>query len=99
MMITFGSTFDVVDIPEEIKAEAAELRVSLLKRLLLMTKNLLEKYLEDEDSITEDEVHAALRAAVMDMSIIPMICGSAFKNKGVQFLLDCCMSLFTFSSR
>jgi elongation factor G len=44
--------------------------------------------MEDEDSITEDEVHAALRAAVMDMSIIPMVCGSAFKNKGVQFLLD-----------
>jgi elongation factor G len=44
--------------------------------------------MEDEDSITEDEVHAALRSAVMDMSIIPMICGSAFKNKGVQFLLD-----------
>ena len=44
--------------------------------------------MEDEDSITEEEVHAALRAAVMDMSIIPMICGSAFKNKGVQFLLD-----------
>ena len=48
----------------------------------------LYKYMEDEDSITEDEVHAALRAAVMDMSIIPMVCGSAFKNKGVQFLLD-----------
>ena len=44
--------------------------------------------MEDEDSITEDEVHAALRSAVMDMAIIPMICGSAFKNKGVQFLLD-----------
>ncbi len=44
--------------------------------------------MEDEDSITEDEVHNALRAAVMDMAIIPMICGSAFKNKGVQFLLD-----------
>ena len=44
--------------------------------------------MEDEDSITEDEIHAALRAAVMDMAIIPMICGSSFKNKGVQFLLD-----------
>ena len=53
--------------------------------------------MEDEDSITEEEVHAALRAAVMDMAIIPMICGSAFKNKGVQFLIRCCMSLFTFS--
>merc|ERR1711991_796081 len=53
-----------------------------------MGENLLEKFMEDDDSITEEEVHAALRAAVMDMSIIPMICGSAFKNKGVQFLLD-----------
>src|SRR5690554_6991872 len=44
--------------------------------------------MEDEDSITEEEVHAALRAAVMDMSIIPMVCGSSFKNKGVQFLID-----------
>ena len=44
--------------------------------------------MEDEDSITEEEIHKALRAAVMDMAIIPMICGSAFKNKGVQFLLD-----------
>ena len=51
-------------------------------------ENLLEKYFEDPDSITEDEVHNALRAATQEMSIIPMICGSSFKNKGVQFLLD-----------
>ncbi len=51
-------------------------------------EELMEKFFEDEDSITEDEVHAALRAAVMDRAIIPMICGSSFKNKGVQFLLD-----------
>ncbi|MGA0987841.1 MAG: elongation factor G, partial [Flavobacteriaceae bacterium] len=51
-------------------------------------ESLMEKFFVDEDSITEEEVHAALRAAVMDMSIIPMICGSSFKNKGVQFLLD-----------
>ena len=49
---------------------------------------LLEKFFDDPDSITEDEVHEALRKATQDMSIIPMICGSAFKNKGVQFLLD-----------
>ena len=55
--------------------------------------------MEDEDSITEEEIHAALRAAVMDMSIIPMVAGSAFKNKGVQFLLRCRMSLFTISCR
>ena len=83
-----GSTFDVVDIPEELKEEAKMLRGKLIEEVAGYDENLLEKYMEDEDSITEDEVHAALRSAVMDMSIIPMICGSAFKNKGVQFLLD-----------
>ncbi|MBA6155590.1 elongation factor G [Tenacibaculum sp. S7007] len=85
---TQGATFDIVDIPEELKEEAAMLRGKLIEEVAAYDENLLEKYMEDENSITEDEVHAALRAAVMDMSIIPMICGSAFKNKGVQFLLD-----------
>ena len=83
-----GSTFDVVDIPEDLKEEAKILRGKLIEEVAAYDEDLLEKYMEDEDSITEDEVHTALRAAVMDMSIIPMICGSAFKNKGVQFLLD-----------
>ena len=83
-----GSTFDVVEIPEELKEEARELRGKLIEEVAAYDENLLEKYMEDEDSITEEEVHAALRAAVMDMSIIPMVCGSSFKNKGVQFLLD-----------
>jgi elongation factor G len=85
---TQGATFDIIDIPEDLKEEAAELRGKLIEEVAAYDENLLEKYMEDEDSITEEEVHAALRAAVMDMSIIPMICGSAFKNKGVQFLLD-----------
>ncbi|CAH8291823.1 elongation factor G [Mariniflexile fucanivorans] len=85
---TQGATFDVIEIPEELKAEAKMLRGKLIEEVAAYDENLLEKYMEDEDSITEDEVHAALRAAVMDMSIIPMICGSSFKNKGVQFLLD-----------
>jgi elongation factor G len=85
---SMGSTFDVIDIPEDLKAEAAEYRGKLIEEVAAYDENLLEKYMEDENSITEEEVHAALRAAVMDMSIIPMICGSAFKNKGVQFLLD-----------
>ncbi|WP_394420710.1 elongation factor G [Tenacibaculum mesophilum] len=84
----YGSTFDVVEIPEELKEEARELRGKLIEEVAAYDENLLEKYMEDEDSITEEEVHAALRAAVMDMSIIPMVCGSSFKNKGVQFLLD-----------
>ncbi|PVW13353.1 elongation factor G [Marixanthomonas spongiae] len=85
---TLGATFDVVDIPDEMKEEARKYRALLIEEVAAYDENLLEKFMEDEDSITEDEVHAALRAAVMDMSIIPMVCGSAFKNKGVQFLLD-----------
>ncbi len=85
---TQGSTFDIIDIPEELKEEAYKYRANLIEEVASYDENLLEKFMEDEDSITEDEVHAALRAAVMDMAIIPMICGSAFKNKGVQFLLD-----------
>jgi elongation factor G len=83
-----GSTFDVVDIPEDMKAEVSEYRAKLIEEVASYDENLLEKFMEDENSITEEEVHTALRAAVMDMAIIPMVCGSSFKNKGVQFLLD-----------
>ena len=85
---TLGATFDVIDIPDELKEEAHKYRALLIEEVASYDESLLEKFMEDENSITEDEVHAALRAAVMDMAIIPMICGSAFKNKGVQFLLD-----------
>ncbi|MBP0903418.1 elongation factor G [Mariniflexile gromovii] len=85
---TQGATFDVIEIPDELKAEAKKYRALLIEEVATYDENLLEKFMEDEDSITEEEVHAALRAAVMDMAIIPMICGSSFKNKGVQFLLD-----------
>ncbi|MCB4799245.1 elongation factor G [Neotamlana laminarinivorans] len=85
---TQGATFDVIEIPEDMKEEARKYRALLIEEVATYDENLLEKFMEDEDSITEEEVHAALRAAVMDMAIIPMICGSAFKNKGVQFLLD-----------
>ncbi|MEO0526874.1 MAG: GTP-binding protein, partial [Bacteroidota bacterium] len=84
----FGSTFDVVDIPSEMEAEVKEYRAALIEAVAEYDEELMEKFFEDEDSITEEEVHAALRAAVMDRAIIPMICGSSFKNKGVQFLLD-----------
>ena len=85
---TQGSTFDIIDIPEDMKEEARKYRALLIEEVATYDENLLEKFMEDEDSITEDEVHAALRAAVMDMAIIPMVCGSSFKNKGVQFFLD-----------
>ncbi len=85
---TQGATFDVIEIPEDMKEDSAKYRALLIEEVASYDENLLEKFMEDEDSITEEEVHNALRAAVMDMAIIPMICGSAFKNKGVQFLLD-----------
>ena len=84
-----GSTFDVVDIPEDMKDEVEKYRANLIEAVAEYDDNLLEKFFEDPESISEYEIHEALRKAAQDMSIIPMVCGSAFKNKGVQFLLDC----------
>ncbi|ATA92351.1 elongation factor G [Capnocytophaga canimorsus] len=85
---TQGATFDLIEIPEEMKDEVHEYRAHLIEEVAGYDEGLLEKFMEDENSITEEEIHQALRAAVMDMAIIPMVCGSSFKNKGVQFMLD-----------
>ena len=84
-----GSTFDVVDIPEDMKEEVEKYRANLIEAVAEYDDNLLEKFFDNPESISEEEIHEALRKAAQDMSIIPMVCGSAFKNKGVQFLLDC----------
>jgi elongation factor G len=84
----FGSTFDEVPIPEDMVEEVEKYRAELIEAVAEYDEELLEKFFEDADSISPDEIHAALRAATQDMSIIPMVCGSSFKNKGVQFLLD-----------
>jgi elongation factor G len=84
----FGSTFDEVPIPEDMVADVEKYRAELIEAVAEYDEVLLEKFFEDPDSISPDEIHAALRAATQDMSIIPMVCGSSFKNKGVQFLLD-----------
>ena len=83
-----GSTYDIVDIPDEMKTEVEEYRANLIEAVAEYDDALLEKFFDDPESISESEIHEALRKATQDMSIIPMICGSAFKNKGVQFLLD-----------
>ena len=83
-----GSTFDIVEIPAEMKEDVTKYRAQLIEEVAGYDEGLLEKFMEDESSITEEEIHKALRAAVMDMAIIPMVCGSSFKNKGVQFMLD-----------
>lgn len=85
---TQGATFDIVPIPDDMKEEAHKYRSQLIEEVAAYDENLLEKYMEDEDSLTEDEVNEALRKATIDMAIIPMLCGSSFKNKGVQFMLD-----------
>ena len=85
---TQGATFDIVEIPADMVAEVKEYRDILIEAVADYDENLLDKYMEDPDSITEDEINIALRAATIDMAIIPMIAGSSFKNKGVQFMLD-----------
>ena len=85
---TQGATFDVIDIPADMADEVKQYRSTLIEAVAEYDENLLDKYMEDENSITEEEINNALRAATIDMAIIPMICGSSFKNKGVQFMLD-----------
>ena len=84
----YGSTFDEVPIPDNMLEDVKNYRAQLIEVVVEYDDNLLEKFFEDPDSITPEEIYSALRAATQDMSIIPMICGSSFKNKGVQFLLD-----------
>tara|TARA_B100001250_G_scaffold167402_1_gene144163 strand:- start:5388 stop:7514 length:2127 start_codon:yes stop_codon:yes gene_type:complete len=84
----YGSTFDEVPIPENMLEDVKKYRAELIEAVAEYDDNLLEKFFDNPDSISPDEIHDALRDATQDMSIIPMICGSSFKNKGVQFLLD-----------
>jgi elongation factor G len=83
-----GATFEVVPIPEDMKDEVLEYREKLVEAVADYDETLMEKFFEDPDSISEEEINAALRKATIDLSIIPMTCGSSFKNKGVQFMLD-----------
>jgi len=83
-----GMTYEVIDIPADLQDTVDEYREHLLEAVAEYDETLLEKYFEDPDSISADEIRAAIRAAVIDMKIVPMMCGSAFKNKGVQAVLD-----------
>ena len=88
-----GMTFKEVDIPSEILEEAREYRSKLLEAVAEFDDNLLEKYFEDENSLTEREILDALREATISGKVVPMMCGSAFKNKGVQTMLDMVMEI------
>ncbi|HMV07323.1 MAG TPA: elongation factor G [Cyclobacteriaceae bacterium] len=88
-----GMTYQVVPIPEDMVAEAAEYREKLLEAVAEYDETLIEKFFEDPNSISEAEILTALRKATIDMKIVPMMCGSSFKNKGVQTMLDYVMEL------
>ena len=83
--------YEVRDIPANMLAECEEWRGKLIESAAEYDEALMEKFFDDPDSITEDEIIAALRKATIDMAIVPITCGSSFKNKGVQFLLDAVM--------
>ncbi len=83
-----GMTFEEVEIPEDLKEIAIEWREKMLEAVAESDEALMEKYFEDSSSITSSEIEKAIRTATLNMSITPMLCGSAFKNKGVQTLLD-----------
>ena len=79
------------EIPEKLKGEAARWRDILLETAAECDETLMEKYFEDPDSLTKEEIIAAIRKGTISMQIVPACCGSSFKNKGVQFLLDAVM--------
>lgn len=85
---TQGMTFHEIPIPDDMKEQVVEYRGKLVEAVAEYDDKLLEKYFQDPNSITEDEIREAVRKATIDITIIPVLCGSAFKNKGVQAMLD-----------
>ncbi|MBK6949486.1 MAG: elongation factor G [Haliscomenobacter sp.] len=83
-----GMTYDVIPIPADLVETVAEYREKLLEAIAEYDESLMEKFFDDPDSISADEMRAAIRAAVCDMKFVPMMCGSSFKNKGVQAVLN-----------
>ena len=91
---TMGAEYDVEEIPAELKDECEEWRGKMIELAAEQDEALMEKYFEDPDSLTEEEIIAAIRKGTLALDIVPMTCGSSFKNKGVQTLLDyVCMFL------
>ena len=85
---TKGSTFDIIPIPIDMQADVNHWRANLVEAVAEFDDHLMEKFFEDPNSITEDELRNAIRLATNAMKITPLLCGSAFKNKGVQVMLD-----------
>jgi len=88
-----GMTFQEIEIPADIVDEARQLREELLEAVAEFDETLMDKYFEDSESLTEREILTALRSATIAGKVVPMMCGSAFKNKGVQAMLDMVMEI------
>jgi elongation factor G len=89
---TLGAEFETTEIPSDILSECKKLRTALLEELATIdesNEDFMMKVLEDPESLTDEEIHAVIRQGVVSLKINPVVCGSAFKNKGVQPLLDC----------
>lgn len=86
---TQGATYTEVPIPDDMKDDVEMYRAQLVEAVAEYDDTLMEKFFEDANSITEEEIYEAVRKATIDLSIIPMLCGSSYKNKGVQAMLDC----------
>jgi elongation factor G len=85
---TMGAQYEETEIPAELLAEAEEWRGKMLEAVAECDDALMEKFFDDPSTITEDEIRTAIRKGTLSMAIFPMICGSSFKNKGVQTMLD-----------
>jgi elongation factor G len=85
---TLGAQYEVEEIPANLLEKCKEMRMKLLEELATHDENLMNKFFDNPDSITEDEMHAAIRKGVISNTMNPVVCGTAFKNKGVQPLLD-----------
>ncbi|MFT3740372.1 MAG: elongation factor G [Breznakibacter sp.] len=85
---TYGSTFELIDIPASMKEEAEEWRAKLIESVAEHDDALMERFFEDPDSITKEDMLPVIRKATVAQTITPILCGSSFKNKGVQRLLD-----------
>ena len=83
--------YEIKDIPADLQSDAEEWRNKLLETVAEYDDRILQKFFDDPATITEDEIIAAIRKATIEMAVVPMCCGSSFKNKGVQFLLDAVM--------
>ena len=96
---TMGAEYSVEEIPANLMDEAQEYRDKMLEKIAEFDDALMEKYFDDPSTIGEDEIRRALRKGTLSMEIVPMICGSSFKNKGCSASARLCVRIPAFAAR